>query len=224
MKHLRTRLALGCALALAASPALALEPLVAPQAAAPLAAPATPGDWVTMSGTVQSVGERNFILDIGADRIPVDMDGYARFNLSPGEAVTVTGRMQDPLTDHRLLNASEVDVPARNQRFYANPSDDGAGTYAYSTDPARSMTSTPNAPLTLTGTVVDASAPDAFTLSTPRGTFAVDGSAIAQTFKSRPVLIGDTVSVSGKLDTTNLFDRRQIDATSVTVIAPNHSL
>lgn len=224
MKHAKLTLAMGCAIALAATPALAADPLVAPQAPAPLADANAPSPWVTLSGTVLSVGEQRFVLDTGAGRIPVDMDGYARFDVSPGEAVTVTGRMENPRTDRRLLNASEVYVPGRNQRFYANPSDSGAGTYAYSTDPDRRMTSTPDALLTLTGTVVDASAPDAFTLATPRGTFAVDGSAIAQSFKSRPVLIGDTVSVSGKLDTSNLFDRRQIDATAVTVIAPRSAL
>lgn len=218
MRYITSTIGLCCALALGATPALAADTLpTGPTTPAPLARPGATGDWVSLSGTVRSVTRQHFILDTGASLIPVDMDGYAIFDVRPGEQVTVTGRMQKPLTDHRLLNAKLVRVPSRNQRFWANPSDDGGGTYAFAPD----ATAPAGRPMTLTGTVVNASAPDAFTVATDSGTYAVDGSDIAASFRSRPVLIGDRVSVSGRLDTSNLFDRRQIDALSVTVIAPN---
>lgn len=219
MRHTLSTLGLCCALALAAAPVLAAEPLVSPVAPMPLVSPSGPaGDWVIVSGTVQSVGTQSFVLDTGASRIPVDMDGYASLDVRPGERVTVTGRMENPATGAPVLNAASVDVPERNQRFYANPSDDGGGAFAYSTAPAAP------APLTLTGTVVGTSAPYAFTLSTANGTYAIDARGIAPTFATRPILIGDRISVSGTRDTSNLFDPRQIEATAITLLSPNRAL
>ncbi len=229
MKDVKPTLGLCCALALATAPALAAEPLIAPVAPTPLATPQAPdGEWVDIGGTVQSVGSRRFVLNAGGAEIPVDMDGYASLDVSPGEWVTVTGRMETPFTGPRLLNASSVTVPARNLTFYANPSDDGDGGYAYSTAPTPApvpgpaAVPVPAAPLTLTGTVVDARTPDTFTIATGNGTYTVEGREIAATLRQRPILIGDRVSVSGTLG--DLFDRRVIDASSVTVLSPNRAL
>jgi uncharacterized protein YdeI (BOF family) len=223
MKHPASIVGLCCALA--AAPAFATEPLVEPAAPAPVASPVT-SDWVVVSGIVQSVGSQSFVLDTGKSQIPVDMDGYASLAIRPGERVTVTGRMEMPLDGPHVLNAASVDVPERNQRFYANPSDDGGGAFAYSVAPRAPLApaAAPAAPLTLTGTVVEASAPDAFILATTSGTYAVDGRNLAPTFPARRLLIGDRVSVSGSLDTSNLFDRRQIDAQSITLLSPTSAM
>ena len=74
----RKTIALGAAgLAMAATPALAQMPTRTDD-----------GEWLTLSGTVESVSGDVFMLDYGSNSLPVEMDDFDWFNenvVMPGD-------------------------------------------------------------------------------------------------------------------------------------------
>lgn len=113
------------ALAMAAWPAAAQQ-----QDKPPLA---VDGEWISLTGTVKSVGEEEFTLNYGQGQITVEMDDYDWYDETAvlrGDKVTVTGRMDKGFHEERSIEASSVYVPKLHRYFYANPADEEDGYYS----------------------------------------------------------------------------------------------
>lgn len=213
--------------ALAALPLLAAIPAAASaqDAAAPVKQRVTQtmnGGWISLSGKVVSATPHQFMLDYGARTIPVEMDSYRWYNenvLVPGDRVTVTGRMDDDFFQDERIEASSVYVNDLHRYFYASPADEEDGYYSYflALDPITNHES-----VSLSGTVAGIDG-EIMTLDAGLQNFRIDtGSLGYDPFDStglEEVRVGDHVVVSGRMDDSDLFDNREIDATGMTKLS-----
>lgn len=191
------------ALALFATPAAAQTPMSTDN-----------GEWLSLSGTVESVAGENFVLDYGRNSITVEMDDYDWFNenaLIVGDKVTVTGRMDDDFLAKRRIEAASVYVDSIHTRFYANAADEedfrpAAG--AFFTTSGMGVTG-----------MVKAISGDEMTVDAGLFDYKVDtGELSYDPFDRRGlqhIAVGDRVSVSGQFDDSDFFDSPEIDASSV---------
>lgn len=109
---------------LASLPLLTLAPQA--QAADPYEKP--DDSWIHISGTVADPTASSFVLDYGGDTILVEMDDWDNYGdayaLSEGDAVTVSGRIDDDLYEVASIEAGSVFVQDLNTYFYASPADE----------------------------------------------------------------------------------------------------
>lgn len=189
-------------------------------AAAPVAAQApaakSDGEWISLSGTVESVAGENFVLDYGKNNIMVEMDDYDWYNenaLLVGDEVTVTGRIDNDFVMSRRIEASSVYVDSIHTRFYASAADEedyvpvmADGAFVGDTG------------ITLTGTV-ESIAGDEMIVDAAFFDYKVDtGTLHYNPFDAaglQHVAVGDRVSVSGQFDDSDFFDSPEIDATAL---------
>jgi uncharacterized protein YdeI (BOF family) len=73
------------------------------------------GDYLTLSGTVNTVDDDSFTIDYGMDVIEVEFDEAGLFeepaeSLYPGDEVTVYGTVDDEFFEGRVINAESVYV------------------------------------------------------------------------------------------------------------------
>lgn len=84
--------------------------------------------WLNLSGTVESAGPRSFVLDYGSGNVTVEMDDWDWYRegraIDRGDAVVVTGKIDDGLYQDRKIEASSVYVKDLNTFFYANGADE----------------------------------------------------------------------------------------------------
>lgn len=193
------------AIALAAVPSAAQSP-----------ATTADGEWLSLSGTVDTVSGENFVLDYGQSNITVEMDDYDWYDensLMVGDEVTVTGRMDNDFFQARRIEASSVYVDSIHTRFYANAADEEDFL------PAADGPIAGDTGVILTGTVqtiedgemvIDAALFD----------YRVDTDGLNyDPFDSQgwqKVEVGDRISVSGQFDDSDFFDGPEIDATALT--------
>ena len=180
------------------------------------------GGWISLSGKVVSASPHQFMLDYGAQTIPVEMDDYRWYDenvLLPGDKVTVTGRMDDDFFESRKIEAGSVYVDDLHRYFYASPADEEDGYYTYflALDPI-----TNNESVSLAGSV-SAIDGEVMTLDAGLQNFRIDtGSLGYDPFDAtglEQVHVGDHVVVSGRMDDGDLFDHREIDATGMTMLS-----
>lgn len=193
--------------ALAAAPAAAQTPSAAPN-----------GEWVSLSGTVETVAGEDFVLDYGPSSITVEMDDYDWYDenaLVVGDEVTVTGRMDNDFLQSRTIEASSVYVDSIHTRFYASASDEED--FLPSVDGAI----VGDTGVTLTGTV-ESIVGDEMVVDAALFDYKVDtGSLSYDPFDDeglQHVEVGDRVSVTGQFDDSDFFDTPEIDATWVTEV------
>lgn len=207
MNAMRTTiLAVGAAVGFSlASPATAQTP-----------AAAYNGEWLSVSGTVERVAGEMFVLDYGPGTIPVEMDDYDWYNenaIAVGDKVTVTGRMDDDFFQTRRIEASTVYVDSLHTLFYASAADEEDVTV-----PVIDIAVLRSGGIALTGTV-QSIAGDEMTVDTGAFDYKVDtGSLGYDPFDAdgaQHIAIGERVSVTGRVDDADLFERREIDATSL---------
>ncbi|WP_162914849.1 NirD/YgiW/YdeI family stress tolerance protein [Desertibaculum subflavum] len=198
-------IAVGVAL-LAASPATAQ-----PSDRAEIAT-ALDREWVSVSGVVKSSRNDNFVLDYGAGQITVELDDYdaIRENMVvAGDRVTVTGQTDDDFYDKRTIEASTVYVDKLHTYFYANPADEEGGYY----NPPTSSLATDEEWVAMTGTVVRKQG-DELTLDTGTRNLTVDISEVPYDVFADA---GDRITVYGEMDDADLFEGRELLATSVVI-------
>ena len=202
----RKTIALGAAgLAMAATPALAQMPTRTDD-----------GEWLTLSGTVESVSGDVFMLDYGSNSLPVEMDDFDWFNdnvVMPGDEVTVTGRMDDDFLQTRRIEASTVYIDKLRTHYFANSADEEGGL-----DPMMYVGPVDTEGLDITG-YVTAIAGDEMTVDAGVLEYKVDsGELLYDPFDDDGLTridVGDRVSVSGRFDDSDFFDTPEIDAVSI---------
>jgi uncharacterized protein YdeI (BOF family) len=213
------------ALAAVSSLAAIATPAMAQDTTAPVKQRVTKtpnGGWISLSGNVVSATPHQFMLDYGAQTIPVEMDNYRWYNenvLVPGDHVTVTGRMDDDFFQNERIEASSVYVNDLHRYFYASPADEEDGYYTYflALDPITNHES-----VSLAGTVSSIDG-EIMMLDAGLQNFRIDTGTLGyDPFDStglEKVDVGDHVVVSGRMDDGDLFDHREIDATGMTKLS-----
>lgn len=176
------------------------------------------GEWLSLSGSVASVAATGFMLDYGSDAIMVEMDDYDWYDenaVMVGDEVIVTGRMDADFWENRKVEADSVYVESRNAMYFASATDEEGGLLPVMTfDPLTTGES-----VALTGTVTSIVG-DEMVLDAGMLEYKVDaGELDYDPFDSdgaQHIGVGERVSVYGRMDSSDLFDTREIDALSVT--------
>lgn len=161
-----------------------------------------------------------FVLDYGAKTIPVEMDDYDWYKenvLAVGDQVSVVGRMDDDFFQNRRIEASSVYVDDLHTIFYASAADEeDVAIPIVDYDVLRT------GGLSLTGTVQSIDG-DEFMLDTGAYDYKIDTAPLYydpfDTTGFQHIAVGDRVSVTGTIDDADLFERREIDATSLTELS-----
>ena len=182
-------------------------------------AAAQDGEWVSLSGTVETVSGEDFVLDYGPNAITVEMDDYDWYNenaLLAGDQVTVTGRIDNDFLQSRRLEASRVYVDSIRTLFYASPADEEDFTPAVD-NPIVGTTG-----MTISGTVESIDG-DEMVVDAAILDYKVDtGTLNYDPFDAdglQHVEIGDRVLVTGRFDDSDFFDAPEIDATALVEIS-----
>lgn len=177
------------------------------------------GEWIRLTGTVKSVTGDEFTLNYGEDEVVVEMDDYDFYNenlLLPDDKVTISGLMDEDFFSLKSIEASSVYVPKLGEYFYASASDEEEAYPIYSL-PLGIIED--ESWVSLVGTVTDIDG-DEMMIDVGLREFAVDGSDTTLD-NSELIDIGDRVSVTGEMDNVDLFDRREIEASSVIILKNN---
>jgi hypothetical protein len=137
----------------------------------------------------------------------------------PDDEVMVSGRMDEDFFNLKSIEASSVYVSKLGEYFFASAADEEEGGYVYPvyTLPLGQITN--GEWVSLVGTVLSIDG-DEMMINTGLREFAVDGSGTTLD-TSELVDVGDRVSVTGEMDDVDLFDRREIEASSVVILTNN---
>lgn len=179
------------------------------------------GEWLTVKGTVTSVADDRFTVDYGRDDIVVEMDDFDRYErpVAADDVVIVSGRMDEDFFEERTMKASSVRVDSRNEQFHASAADEAAW-------PQLQILYDDVADdewLSLTGAVsrIDG---EEMILDTGLREYAVDTGRLGyDPFDSEEARLrieaGERVIVFGEMDDADLFDDREIEASSITKLS-----
>jgi uncharacterized protein YdeI (BOF family) len=173
--------------------------------------------WISIDGTVESVGMDEFVLDYGDGVITVEMDDADRdadaYALAHGDRVRVTGKVDDDFLEVASIEAASVYVQNLGTYFYASAADE---------EDLRDDFVTMTAPVhvgqtVLQGTVTDVE-DDEFTLDTGPRRITVETEEMPYDPMDdegyQHIRIGDRVSVSGDID-TDLFEGSELVAETI---------
>lgn len=171
-------------------------------------------EWVTVTGNITDVTPQGFKIDYGAGSVPVEMDGLladSAQQLKTGDWVTVSGRIDDSFWERRSIEASSVYSSRLQERFWASAADEEGDALGVA------LIDVPDQGdwLGVTGEVVSVDQVEKeMVLDLGSMNLQVDTTALAG-----PVLAdrGDRVSVYGSFDDADLWDARELDATSVVI-------
>lgn len=173
------------------------------------------GEWIMITGPISNVTADGFQISHDGGAVPVEMDGYRSTSterLRPGDWVTVSGRIDDALWERRSIEAASVYSSRLQERFWGSPTDN-EGDYR-----GLAMIDLPDEGqwIGVTGTVMSVdSAEREMTVDVGARNLQVDFTGL-----TAPLLAdrGDRVSVYGAMDDADLWDAREIDATSVVIL------
>lgn len=179
------------------------------------------GTWITLSGTVHDVEADAFGLTYDDGVIRVEMDDGDRdadaYNLMVGDAVTVTGRIDENFFSTTTIEASTVFVEKLGTTFFASAVDEEeiAGDYGWST-----YGTMPEATM-VTGFVTNVGE-DEFTLDTLARMLTVETEELGYDPLDdegyQKIDVGDRVMVRGEMD-YDLFEGRELVANSVVILS-----
>ena len=181
-----------------------------PAVAAETPAATSDGEWLSLSGSVVSTAPESFMLDYGSKTIRVEMDDYDWYLENPileGDQVIVTGQMDADFWQNRTIEASSVYVKSLNTMYFASAADEeGAVVPILSVDPL-----TDGESVSLTGTVRQIVG-DELTLDAGLMNYRVDTASLdydpLDDDGVQHIAVGDRISVFGRMDDADLFDRR----------------
>lgn len=178
-------------------------------------------EWLTLTGKVSSVAGDQFTLDYGRDDIVVEMDDYDWYNenaLVVGDSVTVSGRMDKDFFDTRSIEARSVYVDSLNEYFYASAADEEQGIHL----PLLHDHLQDDEWVSLTGEVASINGED-IVLDTGAHEYDVDAGGLAynpfDADGTERIQVGERVVVFGQMDDADLFDDREIEATTITTLS-----
>lgn len=172
------------------------------------------GSWISINGTVTTVGPDAFNLDYGEGIVIVEMDDWDLDNdgykLLADDKVTVYGRVDDDLYETTSIEASSVYVKNLNTYFYASAADE-------ETLPAIATVPVVDYDLQLTGEVTKVEGRE-FTIDTGTRQMSVD--TIEMSYNPlddegfQKIEVGDRVSVTGDID-NKTWDERELSAETI---------
>ena len=171
-------------------------------------------EWVTVTGNITDVTPQGFKIDYGDGSIPVEMDGPLADptrQLRPGDWVTVSGRIDDSFWERRSIEASSVYSSRLQERFWASAVDEEGDALGLA------LIDVPDQGdwLGVTGEVISVDQVEKeMVLDLGAMNLQVDTTGLAGPVLADP---GDRVSVYGSFDNADLWDAREIDATSVVI-------
>lgn len=180
------------------------------------------GEWINLTGTVKSVAGDEFTLNYGENGIIVEMDDFDIYNenmLLPDDEVTVSGRMDEDFFNLKSIEASSVYVPKLGEYFFASAADEEEGGYVYPVYTLPLGPVTDDEWVSLVGTVTSIDG-DEMVIDAGLREYAVDGSGTVLD-TGELIDVGDRVSVTGEMDDVDLFDRRELEASSVVILTNN---
>lgn len=180
--------------------------------------------WITMQGTVMSPTADTFLLDYASGQIIVELDDWGSageaMNLSEGDKVTVTGRIDKDLLETATIEASAVVNDATGQHYFANAADEEDLTEWFAARAAA------EGQTMLRGAVKTVNAEmDGFVLDNGAFQVEVDVSELADNpldMTGTPkVKEGDIVTVSGDVE-SDLFKMRELQARTIVLMTPDN--
>src|SRR6056297_1890084 len=176
-------------------------------------------EWISLAGTVETVLATSFVLDYGEDDITVELDKFdwtVERSVLDDAQVTVTGRMDRHLYDNKSIEAAVVYVPSLNEYLYANPADEeGDPSLAGSFTPGLFAGADDGDWLSFSGRVTEIEG-DELLVNTGVSRLRVDTSVVPGAMVSPSVSIGDRVLLTGEMDAADFFDKREVEANTVT--------
>lgn len=180
------------------------------------------GDWIALGGKVDAILATSFMLDYGDNDITVELDQFnweVDKSLLQGEQVTVIGRMDSGLGDSRSVEAATVYVPRLQEFIYADPEDE-EGDPSLTRGFMPGIFSIPEEGdwVSFAGSVTE-EVGDMITVQTGVSLLNVDTSPDAVSILPRSVEVGDRVLVSGEMDAADLFELREVQASSITKLS-----
>jgi uncharacterized protein YdeI (BOF family) len=175
------------------------------------------GSWISISGTVTTVGPDAFNLDYGEGLVTVEMDDWDLdadgYKLLEGDDVTVYGRVDDDFLETTSIEAGSVYVKGLNTFFYANSADE-------ETLPAAATVTVVDYDLKLTGEVASVDGRE-FTIDTGPREMRVD--TIMMSYNPmddegfQKIEVGDRVSVTGDID-VDTWEKRELMAETIVTL------
>lgn len=178
------------------------------------------GEWLSLTGEVKEVRGDAFTLDYGQGEIAVEMDDYDWYNenvVKKGDRVTVTGRMDKDFVHERKVEASSVYIKPLGAYFFASAADEEDGYYAALVDFPED-----DEWVSFAGKVARINGENLI-LDTGLIEFDVDAGNLGYDPFDREGLgrieVGERIVVSGRMDDADLFDDREIEATSITTLS-----
>ena len=170
--------------------------------------------WISISGEVESVEPREFLLDYGDGVVTVEMDDFDldadAFVLNVGDRVTVHGLVDDDFFETTSIEAGSVYVEELGTYFYSSVVDEEDTFVTLTTPVVVSET-------TVQGTVTSITGME-FTVDAGVRQFTVDTSALGMNiFDDEGFLqveVGDRVTVTGTMD-EDFFGNRELEAETV---------
>jgi predicted extracellular nuclease len=170
--------------------------------------------WISISGEVESVDPREFLLDYGDGAVTVEMDDFDldadAFVLNVGDHVTVHGLVDDDFFETTSIEASSVYVEELGTYFYSSVVDEEDTFVTLTTPVVVSET-------TVQGTVTSITGME-FTVDAGVRQFTVDTSELGiNIFDDEGFLqveVGDRVTVTGTMD-EDFFGDRELEAEAV---------
>ncbi|MEQ9689602.1 MAG: DUF5666 domain-containing protein [Bauldia litoralis] len=186
---------------------------------------AADNEWISLTGTVSQVTSNDFTLDYNGSEIEVvtsDSQWFSGNALSRGDRVTVTGLLDRGFYDNRELDARSVYMIDQEELF-SDPEAEAEGYYS------GYLGAVPEGDemLTVTGRVTEIDN-ELFTLDTGGQTYRVDVVTLAENPLDDPltdenegrVEVGERVVVTGRMDASDLFEARAIEASRVIELSP----
>lgn len=177
------------------------------------------GEWLTLSGKVASVSGEQFRMSVGDKEIAVELDDYdwgrESNALRVGDRVTVSGAMDKDFLEKRKIEASSVYIDKLNRYVYASAADEESGyNYSYlAADRAED-----GEWISFTGTVIEQDGEE-LRVDTGIREIKVDTSELTGPDELTWIDAGDRVSVYGEMDDADLFERREVVASSVVTLS-----
>lgn len=176
-------------------------------------------EWISLSGKVQAILATSFMLDYGENDITVELDQFdwdLERSLLQGEQVTVAGRIDRNMHDSKSIEAAVVFVPRLNEYIYADPADEeGDPSVTGRVVPGLFAGASDGDWLSFSGNVTGVDG-DEIMVDTGMSVLRVDTSPVPGGLITPSVDIGDRVLITGEMDAASLFDRREVEANSVT--------
>lgn len=182
---------------------------------------ATDQEWLTLTGTVASVSGETFTLDYGDDDITVEMDDQDWLDenrLRKGDFVTVAGRMDNDFFESKKIEASSVYVDSINEFFFASAADEEEASYVALVHDFLQDGEW----VSLTGEVT---AVDGQDIKLDAGLYEYDIDANSLSYNpfddegKERIQVGERIMVYGHMDDADLFDDREIEASSIITLS-----